>query len=417
MLRRVVTFALLAALWPATAAAQDPSCLTADLPPITKPAHPLRFGITPGMAGSAGAAQETARPLDQDKALTALRDLRPPNRDLVLRLNRLFWSDGTAGIRRFADDVDRYAKLGLRSEVQLRYHPPEGMEGNIPAWEQFVREAVRTLGPKRSVAGFTMTNEANLPVSPNTSDGAYDGVVDALVRGVVVAREELDRLKRPGLDLGFNVMWRWSPESDRKFWEEIGAKATPAFRSALTNVGLQVYPGLVWPPVSRPGVSAGDEVIEALTLVRRCYMPKAGLGEQTKLWVSENGYATNLGHDEAGQLTALDSTVRAVHAYSGELGITDYRYFNLRDNVSNGTDLFSAVGLLRDDHSRKPSFLAYRGLVAQLGTAPPPAPKAKPKAKKRRCKKGAKPRRRRAGPCARGRTGRRAKPAAARSAR
>src|SRR3712207_8801630 len=106
-------------------------------------------------------------------------------------------------------------------------------------------------------------------------------------------------------------MWRWSPDSDARFWREIGAKATPAFRTALTNVGLQVYPGLVWPPVSRPGVSAGDEVIEALTLVRRCYMPKAGLGDGTKLWVSENGYATNGGGSEAKpkwERTSLDSS-------------------------------------------------------------------------------------------------------------
>ena len=43
------------------------------------------------------------------------------------------------------------------------------------------------------MVGFSITNEANLPISPNTSDGAYEGVVDALVRGVIVARRELKR--------------------------------------------------------------------------------------------------------------------------------------------------------------------------------------------------------------------------------
>jgi hypothetical protein len=105
-----------------------------------------------------------------------------------------------------------------------------------------------------------------------------------------------------------------------------------------------------------------------MTLLRRCYMPKAGLGDAVEVWVSENGYATNLGRDEASQAASLESTVRAVHAWSGELGITDYRYFNLRDNNSDGTDLFAAVGVLRDDYSRKPAFDVLRGLMAEVGT-------------------------------------------------
>ena len=70
--------------------------------------------------------------------------------------------------------------------------------------------------------------------------------------------------------------------------------------------------------------------------MRDCYMPQAQIGDGTDLWVSENGYPTNLGRTEASQATDLATTLEAVHAYSGELGITDYRYFNLRDNTSTG---------------------------------------------------------------------------------
>jgi hypothetical protein len=356
---------------PAAARAQAPECLTADPPPPTRTAGELRFGITPGIAGSAGSAQGNARPFDRAAAIHALRELRPPGRELVLRLNRLFWADGRAGIERFAEQVDAYAAAGLRSEIQVRYHPPEGAEGDIDAWAGFVRAAVRRLGRKPSVVGFSITNEANLPISPNTSDGAYAGVVDALVRGVVVARRELRRLGRGRVDVGFNVMWRWTPESDARFWREIGEKATPAFRAALDYVGVQVYPGLVWPPSPLPGRTAGREVVEALALVRGCYMPMAGLGGRTALWVSENGYATNLGRTEDGQAAALASTLADVHAWSGDLGVTDYRYFNLRDNHSAGTDLFSAVGVLRDDHSRKPAFTVLRDAIARTGAPAP----------------------------------------------
>jgi hypothetical protein len=114
---------------------------------------------------------------------------------------RLFWADGDAGIAKFGAQVDAYARAGLRSEIQVRYHPPEGAEGDIARWEAFVRSAVRLLGPKPAVTGFSITNEANFPVSPNTRDGVYAGVIDALVRGVILAREaggrhSLDRPKR-----------------------------------------------------------------------------------------------------------------------------------------------------------------------------------------------------------------------------
>ena len=358
--------ALLGAAAPAAAQGDD-RCLTADPPPVTTPAQPLRFGITPQAAGSAGAAQAQVAPIDEDAAAAALRELKPRGKPLVMRLNRLFWADGDEGIARFAALADRYAAQGFRVESQVRYHPPEGSAGDIPAWERYVRKAVRELGRRPSVVAFSITNEANLPASPNTSDGAYEGVVDALVRGVVVAREELDSIGRTDVDVGFTLMWRWSPESDAKFWDDIAGRATPEFRAAVDYVGLQIYPGLVWPPAPRPGVSAGDEVLEALTLLRHCYMPIASLGEGVDVWVSENGYATNLGRTEADQTAALDSTVRAIHAYSGELGISDYRYFNLRDNNSSGTDLFAAVGLLRDDYSRKPAFGSYRDLVGAFG--------------------------------------------------
>jgi len=352
----------------AFAQADGGSCLTADPPEPDRPAERLTFGITPQLAGNIGAAQGDAVPLDPVKTRRALVRLRPRNRKLVLHLNRLFWSDRGAGIRRFADRVDRYARAGFHTEIQVRYHPDAGQEGDIRGWARFVRRAIRRLARQPAVVAFTITNEANLPISPNTSDGAYEGVIPALVRGVSVADRQLRRIGRPHVPVGFSVMWRWNPADDVEFWEQVGARATRRFRRALDYVGLQVYPGLVWPPLPLPGRSAGAEVTEALTLVRSCFMPKAGLGRRYELWISENGYATRpLLDSEQGQAEKLASTVRWLHRYSGTLNVSDYRYFNLRDNRAAGTDLFDQVGLLREDYSPKPSFPAYRRLIRRFG--------------------------------------------------
>jgi hypothetical protein len=368
----VAALAAGAAGGPPVATAQLPGdlCVSASPPPIDAPAHRLRFGITPLAAGSAGATQGQPKPEDPAAARAALGRLRPGRRQLILHLNRMLMSDGVAGVKRYAALVDEYAKAGFDSELQVRYHPAAGQEGDMAAWAAYVTSAARILARRPSVKALTITNEANFPVSPNTSDGSYPGVIQAIVTGVTAARRELDRMGRPDIQLGFSFAWRWLPAADADFWRQLGSLATPEFRRALDYVGLQIYPGLVFPPVSTPS-AAGDDTVEALTLLRGCYMPLGGFGSNVDLWVTENGYPTNLARTEADQDVALGSTLDAVHRYSGALGVTDYRWFNLRDNVSDGTDLFDAVGLLRDDYSEKPAFATYRSEIKGIGADRP----------------------------------------------
>ena len=167
-------------------------------------------------------------------------------------------------------------------------------------------------------------------------------------------------MARSSRSLGFSYAYRYLPSSDDQFWAGIAQRATAAFRRALDYVGVQLYPGLVYPPVLAPGQSAGDATLEAIALVRGCYMPLAGLANHVQLWITENGYATNLGHTEPEQAQDLKSTVDDVYRYSGTFGVTDYRYFNLRDNVSDGNDLFDDVGLLRSDWSQRPAWTAFQ---------------------------------------------------------
>jgi hypothetical protein len=354
---------------PAAAQDGDDWCLRTDPPEATEPPNPLRFGTTPLVAGNVGATQGEPVPFDPDADLAGVQGLAPEDRELVMRLNRMFWADGEEGVQRYAAIVDRYAEAGFPSELQVRYHPPEGAEGDMEAWAAYVRLAARILGERPSLTALSITNEANMDISGNTSDGGFEGVREAIVVGTLAARDELDAMGREDVELGFSFAWRWMPDSDRAFWEELGELATPEFLAATDYVGLQIYPGLVWPPAPFPHRTAGHEVNEALTLLRGCYLPKAGL-EDVDLWVTENGYATNLGRTEEQQEASLRSTITEVHELSGTLGVTDYRWFNLRDNRSDGPDLFDAVGLMRDDYSEKPAYPTFRELLATYGTQP-----------------------------------------------
>ena len=277
------SLAVLAALGgagPQDAAAQGASCLTATPPAVERPAHRIRFGITPQLAGTVGEGQGTVVPESAVKRDAALAKLKPKHREVVIRLNRLFESDGDKGIERFARRARHYGRLGFAVESQVRYHPSPAQEGDMRAWRRFVRRASRALGRVPATVSLTITNEVNLPISANTSDGAYERAIDAIVKGVPAARRALDQVGRGDVELGFSYAYRFLPDRDAEFWSSIGDASTPAFRRALDYVGVQLYPGLFYPPALTTQ-TAGEATLEGLTLVRDCYMPMAGLGAGT----------------------------------------------------------------------------------------------------------------------------------------
>ena len=154
------------------------------------------------------------RELAADLALGALD---PPGRELVMRINRVFESDGRAGIDTAVSLEKHYSQLGFGVESQVRYHPTDAQNGDMNAWVQYVRQATAALAQNPSLVALTITNEVNFPVSPNTSDGAYKDALQALVVGIVAARQELDQLGRTDVALGFSYAYRYLPSSDANF--------------------------------------------------------------------------------------------------------------------------------------------------------------------------------------------------------
>ena len=387
--------AVICLLWSAAAAvrasaASDPYCTGSYGGAAPGAGAALRFGIDPGLAGSAGGVQLPSTPDDPARDLAAVKALAPPGRQLVVRLNRLFWSDGQAGIAAFGRLVGRYTQAGREVELQVRYHPPSGQAGDIPAWVSYVRHVVDTFGPNRRVVAMTITNEVNVQGSPNTSDGSYSGAQEALIAGIEAAHAEAAKKHFTQLRFGFTYAYRFSPAGDADFFSYLGAHGGRPFLRALGFVGVDFYPGSIYPPVMAPGDTYRAELAQAAGVVRECLAPKAGIGRAVPIWITENGVPTGALSD-AQQAAALTQLVQAAHAYSGTFNITDYRWFNLRDSSSSGPATlvgatFSSDGLLRDDYTQKPSFQAYRNLIATLGARvkPPPKPHRRQRRHRRR---------------------------------
>lgn len=350
--------------WYATAAPTqpDPSCTESYDTRPPRPGPPIEWGVGPLAAGTAGSSQTGVVPEDVAKANQALRVLRPSGRRFSVRLNRLFMSDGEAGLARYKALADRFAALGLDVELQVRYHPSEADDGNIGRWLDFVRRVVAVFGPNRHVTALQITNEVNLTFSPNTSDGAYINAQQALVGGVIAAKHEAQRLGYRQLSVGFNFAYRLDPAQDADFWRAVGAGG-PAFRNAVDWVGVDLYPGTFFVPTV---TDFGNSMVEALASVRRCWMPLAGLGPSVPIHVEENGYPTGTDRPESAQLAALDGFVRAVNAFRGTYNVSKYSWFGLRDNDSSAPDFQSHYGLLRSDYTAKPAFGRYCRLVERF---------------------------------------------------
>jgi hypothetical protein len=229
---------------------------------------------------------------------------------------------------------------------------------------RFVREVVDRFGPNPRVVAIQVTNEVNLSISPDSSDGAYSGARDALIRGVEAAKAEAQRRYFTQLRIGFNWAYRSDPSSEQSFWNYLRDHGGRAFVRALDWVGVDAYPGTVFPPYDTPG-GERDALVNAFSTFR-CYASIPKIPSSVPIHVEENGYPTGPGRTYERQAQAMDTMVHAVNDFRGTFNISDYRWFNLRDGDSTSPNFQTQYGLMTDEYKPKPAFALYRRLVARF---------------------------------------------------
>jgi hypothetical protein len=186
-----------------------------------------------------------------------------------------------------------------------------------------------------------------------------------VVAGIVTAREELQRLGCATIQIGFNATPSFDPSDD--FWPSIGALADGRFYAALDYVGLDFFPDVFrrLAPDGEPG-DRRSSVRAVLQAFRERDLPRASIGREVPVHVTENGWPTGLGRTDDEQAVAIETIIRAISDCRTELGIAAYEHFSLRDASSAAPDLAGHFGLLRDDYTPKPAFDVYRRLVSEL---------------------------------------------------
>jgi hypothetical protein len=359
---------VLALLLASPAVAQVP-CV-ADFPdtaPAPQPGAKLRFGIYPGgPAGQLGPVPAPSVPEDQGKIFSALERLRPPGGPFTVHLYRAYMSP-----EREAEDeeehrrqVELYTSRGYGVEIVIRYR----RDNDAAGFAEFVRGVVRRFGSNPLVRGFQVTNEVNLTFSPDSSDGAYAASRDALIQGVIAAKDEARARRYEQVKIGFNWVYRTDPGNERQFWEYLGSAGGERFVRSLDWVGLDAYPGTFFPPRTEPSTT-GDLMVHALSTLRKCSMPMAGIPDSVPIHVEENGYATGPDRPYEDQRVAAERMLDALDLYARVYGVTDYFWFDLRDADSSSPNFQQQYGVMRDDYTPKPAFEVLRDRFARM-TAP-----------------------------------------------
>jgi hypothetical protein len=318
----------------------------------------LTFGIYPGgLLGDDNGIVHPVRPDLPDRIADALDTLQGTTTTLSVRAYQPFAATVTAQEPPTPADPQKYLEGGRKLDLVLPFREPSG---RLDEWPEFVREAVRTHGPHLASVQICEEPNVDLPVL----DGSIPNVLNALVQGVVAAKQEARALGHT-IAVGFNAVPTFNPADT--FWSELAARADARFLASLDYVGLDFFPD-VFRPI------AADQLAEAVTAVltayRRTDLPKAGIPDTVAIRICENGWPTGPDRPEQRQAAVLENVVRTVAALAVDLNIDGYSFFALRDADSGAEGLFHHFGLLRDDYTPKPAFETYRRLIDELGNAP-----------------------------------------------
>lgn len=263
---------------------------------------------------------------DPEQMAVALERLAGRGRPWLVRMY-VGWM-GRVSLRSCLDHMARWADQPWDLDMVLCYRD---RTGDIDGWLTLVAEAVSRWGDR--FATLQITSEADLTGMPGSCDGDFPRVAEALVRGVLRAAA-IKRDLGASVEIGFAVTS--DPRPDRSFlWPQVRQLGGQDFPTALDYVGIDMYPD-VFPP--RPPMSI-QRLGEAASLVVRVFRKRVlepiGIGSQIPVHICENGWPTGSTRSPERQAEALEALVRALHAARGELNITHWELFTLRDADSS----------------------------------------------------------------------------------
>jgi hypothetical protein len=342
---------------------REQTILARAQPPVPR----LRFGVYPWAAAGAVGSVDPPVADDPNKALRSVKDLEG-SRSITVHLYGQYTGAEPGEADALLSDARWWSDNGVRVEMVLRYRPAS--VGLVSGYVSWVRDVAGRLAAISGVVAIQIGNEANNTASGAAGDGAYADAAQAIALGVPAARQAVIAAGRPDIGIGFNWAAGNTPCQPDPFFSELRRVGGEAFAAAVGWVGIDLYPG-TWsapsPSVFPSAQLVRSSVVSSLGCLRTTQMPLAGLSSSVTITVAETGWPTSANRSELTQAAVLRDIVGAVETVSGQYGVTDLRWFDLRDANTASGQLENGYGLLRDDYSAKPAFGAYRALIAADG--------------------------------------------------
>lgn len=322
----------------------------------------LIFGIYPGSGVSldAGSGLIKGKPDDPGKIKTALTDLAG-NQPFLVRGYLQYVGKGT-GIHLTPVGIRSYCHNNLQLDLALCYRTHDN---DMDDWRQFIRQTIAEFAD--ILVKIQITEEPNNPDITSGGDGGFLNVKQAIIEGVLAAKEEIERLGL-SIQVGFNAVISFNPQDS--FWSDVKALSTPEFTSALDYIGLDFYPGVFRP--LPPGVDMGQAVNAVLHHYRHQNLAEGGIPAHLPLHITENGWPTNASRTEEQQAEAVTTILDMIYTLRKELHITHYEFFDLRDADTTGQFEGGGLetsgngfqfGLMRDDYTPKPAYFVFKNLI------------------------------------------------------
>lgn len=303
----------------------------------------LVFGVFPG------GPEE-----NHDRVSAALDELRGSHRLLVRSYLPSMHPGAPTAPPPIPAQPDRYVTGERPLDLVLGYGSPDG---DVTGFVAHIRRAIRRFGPL--AASVQITEEPNV-TDRKLLDGYFPRVLDALVDGVVAAKEEAHAAGFDALRVGFNTAPVF--ENTPTFFDRLGERAGEDFHTALDYVGFDFFPDVFGPIPSDmlPGAVTG-----LLRAHRTERLAEAGIDASVPLHITEHGWPTGPDRPAERQAERLETIIRLVHGLRTELNIERYTLFSLAAFEDPGFD--GDFGVLHADGTPKPAFTVLRGLIEELG--------------------------------------------------
>jgi hypothetical protein len=310
----------------------------------------LLFGVFPGSGvGVNSGSGIILGPVDDPQKILKALDYLHGNKPFIVR-GYLHYNGFGKSSNITPENMKQYTNGNRKLDLVICYRCEKYNKND---WIEFIEKTIVEYGS--CLSKIQITEEPN-NLDPTTGgDGGFPNVIDALVDGIIVAKEIIKN-KNFSIEIGFNCVPSFNPEDN--FWNAITQKNS-LFINALDYIGFDFYPGVFRP--LPPAITYKDAISGLLGNFRNTILKKAKIPSSVPIHITENGWPTNEERDEIQQDTVVKDIIQTIIAIKDELNITCYEFFLLRDD--NNSKPGFKFGLLKDNYEPKKIFETFKKII------------------------------------------------------